>query len=41
VPLRGLLPLERITVGPVDFSAGPGPRTIRLPGLPAFSPLIC
>ncbi len=41
VPLRGILPLERITVGPVDFSAGPGPRTIRLPGLPAFSPLIC
>jgi apolipoprotein N-acyltransferase len=41
VPLRGVLPLERIAVGPVDFSAGPGPRTIRLPGLPAFSPLIC
>ncbi|MBU3738924.1 MAG: apolipoprotein N-acyltransferase, partial [Rhodoferax sp.] len=41
VPLRGILPLERITVGPVDFSSGPGPRTIRLPGLPAFSPLIC
>jgi apolipoprotein N-acyltransferase len=41
VPLRGVLPLERIAVGPVDFSPGPGPRTIRLPGLPAFSPLIC
>ncbi len=41
VPLRGVLPLERIAVGPVDFTAGPGPRTVRLPGLPAFSPLIC
>ena len=24
-----------------DFSAGPGPRTLRLPGLPPVSPLIC
>ncbi len=41
VPLRGILPIERIAPGPIDFSAGPGLRTIRLPGLPAFSPLIC
>ncbi|MBM3522343.1 MAG: apolipoprotein N-acyltransferase, partial [Alphaproteobacteria bacterium] len=41
VPLRGVLPIERIAPGPVDFSPGPGPRTVRLPGLPAFSPLIC
>ncbi len=41
VPLRGILPVERIAPGPVDFSAGTGPRTIRLPGLPAFSTLIC
>ena len=41
VPLRGVLPVEKIAPGPVDFSAGPGLRTIRLPGLPPFSPLIC
>lgn len=41
MPLRRILPLEKIAAGPVDFSAGPGPRTIRLPGLPPFSPLIC
>ncbi len=41
VPLRGILPVEKIAPGPVDFSSGPGPRTIRLPGLPAFSTLIC
>lgn len=41
VPLRGILPVEKIAPGPVDFSAGPGLRTIRLPGLPPFSPLIC
>ncbi len=41
VPLRGLLPIERVTQGRVDFSAGPGPRTLILPGLPPVSPLIC
>lgn len=40
-PLRGVLPIDKLAVGPVDFSAGPGPRTLRLPGLPPFSPLIC
>ena len=25
----------------IDLSAGPGPRTIALPGLPEFSPIIC
>jgi len=35
VPLAGLME-------PGDgFAAGPGPRTLRLPGLPAFGPLIC
>jgi apolipoprotein N-acyltransferase len=41
VPLRGILPMQKITPGAIDFSAGPGPRTITLPGLPPFSPLIC
>ena len=40
MPLRGLLPV-RLVHGSMDFSAGPGPRTIRLPGLPGFSGLIC
>jgi apolipoprotein N-acyltransferase len=41
VPLRGVLPINKITPGTVDFSAGPGPRTIALPGLPSASPLVC
>ncbi|MBW7852313.1 MAG: apolipoprotein N-acyltransferase [Rhodospirillales bacterium] len=41
VPLRGLLPIAKITHGGTDFSAGPGPRTMAVPGLPPFSPLIC
>jgi apolipoprotein N-acyltransferase len=41
VPLRGVLPIQKITPGTIDFSAGDGPHTITLPGLPPFSPLIC
>ncbi len=41
VPLRGLLPFKKITAGSTDLSAGPGPHTIVLPGLPAFGALIC
>ncbi len=44
LPLRGLLGrlgLGKVTGGSVDFQAGPGRRTLRLPGLPPFSPLIC
>lgn len=41
VPFRGLLPIAKITHGGTDFSAGPGPRTLTVPGLPPFSPLIC
>jgi apolipoprotein N-acyltransferase len=41
VPFRGLLPVDKITAGTVDLSAGPGPRTISLPGLPPFAPTIC
>ncbi|MBT5660122.1 MAG: apolipoprotein N-acyltransferase, partial [Rhodospirillaceae bacterium] len=41
VPLRGILPLERLVPGRGDFFAGPGPVTLDLAGLPPFSPLIC
>jgi apolipoprotein N-acyltransferase len=41
VPLREILPLQKITPGNLDYTAGAGPRTIALPGLPPFAPLIC
>ncbi len=41
MPFRGLLNIDKITGGGRDFSAGPGRVTLRLPGLPAVSPLIC
>lgn len=41
VPGRGLLPIDKIVPGRGDFSAGPGPRTLHLPGLPPAAPLIC
>lgn len=41
VPFRDVLPLDKITPGSTDFSAGPGPRTVMFPGLPPASPLIC
>jgi apolipoprotein N-acyltransferase len=41
VPFRRILPMQKITPGSVDYSAGPGARTIALAGLPPFAPLIC
>jgi apolipoprotein N-acyltransferase len=41
VPLRAILPIDRVVPGGMDFSAGPGPVRIDIPGLPAASPLIC
>jgi apolipoprotein N-acyltransferase len=41
VPLPRWLPVAKITVGSMDFTPGPGPRTVSLPGLPAVGPLIC
>jgi apolipoprotein N-acyltransferase len=41
VPLRTVLPIGKITPGTVDLSEGPGARTIDLPGLPPFAPLVC
>ena len=36
----GWLPLP-VEFGPSGFAAGPGPRTLRVPGVPAVGPLIC
>ncbi len=41
VPLRSLFGFSKLTHGRVDFSPGPGRRTLNLPGVPPFSPLIC
>ena len=41
VPLRGLLGAVKLTVGRNDFTPGPGPSTLTLPGLPPFGALIC
>ena len=41
VPLRGILPLDKLVPGQGDFSAGPGRQTLTVPGLPPVSPLIC
>ena len=44
VPLKFLfeaLGIEKLTEGAGDYSAGPGPRVIDLPGQPSVSPLIC
>lgn len=40
-PLLGRLGLEKLTQGTIDFVPGPGRRTLRLPGLPSLSPLVC
>ncbi len=44
LPFRGLLSLiglRKLTEGGIDFSTGPGAETIKVDGLPAFSPFIC
>ena len=41
VPFRSWLPLPRIAQSFIDFAAGPGRRTLEIPGLGAASPLIC
>lgn len=41
VPLREILPLSKVVPGATDFSAGPGPVALAVPGLPKISPLIC
>lgn len=41
MPLRQILPGHGIAAMALDFSHGPGPRTIHISGLPPFSPFIC
>ena len=43
VPMRAWIPgwITKITHGEVDFSSGPGPVALPIPGLPPASPLIC
>lgn len=41
VPLRGLLPIAKLTAGGTDFSSGVGLRTLDVPGLPPVGPFIC
>lgn len=41
VPLRGILPIDKITPGSTDFSFGEGPRLMSVPGLPPAGPLVC
>ena len=41
VPFRSILKFSKITQGMTDFSTGQGPGTMRINGLPPFSPLIC
>jgi len=41
VPLRQWLPLEKITAGAMDFTAGEPPRAFKLGENNAFLPLIC
>ena len=41
VPFRKFLPVAKLTAGRVDFSPGPGPAVLAVPGAPPVSPLIC
>ncbi|MCG8508279.1 MAG: apolipoprotein N-acyltransferase [Rhodospirillales bacterium] len=41
VPFRPWLTIPKVTEGRQDFSAGEGVTSLRLPGLPPVSPLIC
>jgi apolipoprotein N-acyltransferase len=42
VPLRGIFPfINKLTPGSMNFTPGPGPRTLHTSALPPFSPLIC
>lgn len=41
MPLKAFLPIKKMTDGTIDYVAGQGARTLKLPGLPPAAPLIC
>lgn len=41
MPLRNLLSFTKLAHGAIDYTSGPGPQTLHLPGLPPMSPLVC
>ncbi len=41
VPLRGILPIDKIVPGQGDFTPGTGRRSLRLAGLPPVGVLVC
>ncbi len=41
IPFRAFLPVWATSAVGMDFTAGEGPRTLRVPGVPPFSPLVC
>ncbi len=42
VPMREIFTfINKLTPGSMNFTPGPGPRTLHMPDLPPFSPLIC
>lgn len=41
VPLRSVLPLDKITPGNIDFSRGPAGRTVAFDAVPRYRPLVC
>ena len=41
VPFRDILPMDKLVPIAMDFKAGPGPRTIRIPGAPPAGLLVC
>ena len=41
VPLRGLLPIDKLTPGAVDFVSGTGPEVLTIGKVPPFRALVC
>ena len=41
VPLRGILPIDKIVPIAYDLSSGQGPQTLRVPKTPPLGPLVC
>lgn len=41
MPLRNILPFEKLTAGSTDFSPGNQAAVLTVPGAPAFRPMIC